>query len=575
MYMHKLKEFFRSQATVLIIFAIQLTLFRDLLQNIFTNLIDWRDYALLVWILGGIKNNVLQGNIQTFFDGNIYFPSNFTLLFSDSFYPQFLAFLPAFIVSGSHIFAFNTVFFLTLALNTLGASSLWKSLQIKQPLLLFFATLVTSLSPFFFSELSHFQMISFWPLLFALSFLFKLKEKTTGKNIVLIILFTSIQFYASVYLFTYLITLIGVFFAIEFFFAEKKERLTTLITVSKIVLGIGVAVVPFYVLYYFIQHTYQADRQYFEYVLYAAHFTDYFFPNSWSTLSKFTPIAAFSSLNKHFVGEPALFPGFVLSSLGLYGLIKTFNRRNKTYIFFVLLLCIGFVFSLGPKLNINGTFIDFPLPYALPLKLVPFYWPLRATKRWSFLLYTSLAYFSVFGLKAILKESPKKFFVVIVLAIGVYALEMLPLQYRSEYQNYYPNIYTIIENECRENPKVLLEYPMEENHAEANVATNLSYKTTFMVSSLTHGCNLINGYSGLVPPTSTAFQNNLSASVNNRDAENLSALLSEYSVSLVKINELRVSPEDKQNILSTLNSVPEFKLVVQDASSKIYIRTNE
>lgn len=557
------------------VFGIQLALFRDLLSNITTNLIDWRDYSLLVWVLGGIQNNILSANILNFFDGNMYFPNKFTLLFADSFYPQVIPFMASFGLSKNLVFSFNVVFFLTLLLNTFGAWSLWKALKIKRQLLLFFAVLVTSLSPFFFSELSHFQMISFWPLLFSLSFLFRLQNEPTKKNIILVITFGIIQFYASVYIFTYLLTIFGIYYVIELLFASKKKRVAVFWQGFKIAVGIGIGVLPMYLLYYYIQHLYQAERQYFEYVLYAAHFTDYAFPNTWSALSSFAPFKVFSKLNHHFVGEPALFPGFVLSVLGGFGLIKTLRLKNKTSLFFAALLLVGFVFSLGPKLNINGKFIGWPLPYVVPLKLMPLYWPLRATKRWSFLLYTSLAYFSVAGLQLIAKKYPKRASLILLLIVGIYVLEMFPMQYKSEYKDYYPEIYSVLETECKDDPKVLLEYPMEENHAEANVATNLSYKTTFMVASLRHKCNLINGYSGLVPPKSLEFQQTLQTVTNADDVHWFSKLLSENNISIIKINEPRLSLESKTKILELLEEANEFKLSAQDATTKVYLRTDE
>ena len=554
--------------TPLTVIGLQLYIFRDLLFHITTNLIDWRDYALLVWILGGIKNNIFSSAIQTFFDGNMYFPNKYTLLFADSFYPQALSFLPAFAITQNYISAFNIVFFLTLILNTFGAWHLWKSLKVLHPLLLLFGTLTTSLSPFFFSELSHFQMISFWPLFFALSYLLRIRLAPTAKNVAFVIMFSILQFYASVYLFTYLITIIGIYFVLVLFFIKKQQRKAFSLLALKIIAGIGIGVLPLYAFYYYIQHVYQAERQYFEYVLYSAHFTDYLFPNTWGLLSRLAPLKALSSLNRHTVGELAYFPGFALTILGGYGIAKGFkiHKGNFLYIFFLLLLITGFVFSLGPKLNINGKFVGLPLPYVVPMKLIPFYWPLRATKRWSFLLYTSLAYFSVFGLKSI---------VLLVCAIGVYVLEMIPFNYTSEYQNYYPPIYTAIEQQCQKNTEVLLEFPMEENHAEANVATNLSYKTTFMVSSLKHNCNLINGYSGLVPPSSQQFQMVLQQNVEDRNLDSTSQQFEENSIKLIKVNENRMSLETISDIYYILDSLPTYKLTAQDTSTRVYLRIDE
>ena len=395
-------------------------------------------------------------------------------------------------------------------------------------------------------------MISIWPYLFGIGFL--LRKGLTIKSAVIVALLTTMEFLSSVYLSVFMLFTISIWVILTLYSRreelvhysgiQKKIIISTLKWMGIFCLTFIILSGPFILKYMQVKKSYGISRDYGEYVLYSAHLTDYLFTTHYhSFISTLSPIVKWNSFNMHRLGEAGGFPGIVLLLLSVIGLL-IYSRNSSSlnlklplsfnHIFFLILTFCGFIFSLGPRLNVNGTYLAIPLPYEIILRYNPLVEPIRATARWSFIFYFGLVYFACIGLQKINKRT-KSNLVMSLLSI-VFLLEIVPTNKISESKNYYPEVYKTIEKGCL-SKSVLLEYPMSQFTKDVNIITNLTYRTQILLASVNHKCKVVNGYSGYIPTQYQDYEGRLQKAVENNDKLEFLKLLDSKEVSFIKLNK--------------------------------------
>lgn len=549
-------------------------IFRSILFNISTNLPDWQDYSLMVWITNQNTEHIKNAHIQNFFNSNIFYPFEGTMLFSDLLLPASILSLFFQQFSSNPILVFNLVFFITLALNIWSSFLLW-SLFFKKGLLIFFGTLITAFSPYFFMELNHFQMINFWPFLFGLYFLFK--ERYTVKNSILVGAIISLEFFLSVYLWIFMLFAIGIWYGMQLIrrYIQKKLLMNLVVHGFVVLLTTSILSGLFVLKYIQVKQSYNIVRSPEEYILYSAHLSDYLFTTYYGSFIYSTKQATlWNGFNHHNAGEFAVFPGVALlflSAIGLVALRRSTNsfsiliKLSFYNIYFFILLILGFLFSLGPRLSINGEYTGIPLPYYAVLKFIPLVEPIRANARWMFLLFLGLSYFAIQGLKKI-SSGGKRSLVLTVIFSTVFLLEIIPFNKTSEKKEYYPLLYKTIEEECISNPKkVLLEYPITRFTTFNNIIENLTYQNQLQLASVKHKCLLVNGYSGYIPKDYERYENQLFWAIEKKDKDTFWKLMAERKINFFKLNKSSLY-EDRVTVLEDWLS--------DKLKSKIYLNDN-
>jgi len=549
-------KFFKSyfiffSAFLMLIFFI----FRSLLLNINSHLLDWLDYPLIVWIIFQNAAHLKSLQFDGIFNSNIFYPFEGSMLFSDLLLPQSLLALPLGLLTNNVILVFNVLFFLTLILNVISLTLFWKRF-ISNIYILFFAVLVTAFSPYFFLNVGHFQMISFWPMFFGMSFLFD--KNFSYKKISITAVFCTLQLLTSVYLSVFMLFASGLWFILKSLY-QIKNRQVLLVLIMKFVFFCFVFIIlssGFIYKYLQVKNAYGIIRPYGEYVLYSAHITDYVFDTNYhSLLSSVFPISKWDQYNLHTIGEAAGFPGIILLGLSIFGLFIYGVKKDRftmtsylgfNQIYFFILSVSGFIFSLGPRLNVNGFYTALPLPYILFLKLIPLFEPIRANARWSFFLYFGLTYFAVMALQKLEKRTRFKLIVVVICVL--YIAELVPLNKLTEQKNYYPEVYNLVSTKCLNSKGVLLEYPLTQDSKEANIINNLTYKTQMMLASLHHNCKLVNGYTGYTPKDYERYENSIYTAVTEGNNKLFNDLLKQRNVTLFKLNKDYLFSEKVKNI---------------------------
>lgn len=533
--------------------------FRNLILNIPTNLLDWRDYPFIIWMMFQNITHISNLDFINSFETNAFYPHKLTLMFSDILLPQALILLPFLSLTKNLILSFNIAFLITFILNFISSYLFWKQI-FKKDLIAFFGSIFFIFSPFFHIELSHFQMLSYWPFFFSLYFLFKNEESNEKKYLIFTGLFLTIQFLASVYLSVYLIFSITIFYIFKIF--SGKKRILLIFQASVIFLAFLMTSGIFIKGYFDMKHTYNMQRDIKEYITYSANLSDYIFTSQIkSIVHQSKVLQTWNKADKNW-GAHSSFPGFLIFTLALFALIKISKNKNLVIIsielnrekaFFLILIIIGFLFSLGPRLNFNGNYAHIPLPYAAVIKFIPLSEVLRVPSRWSFIFFFGLIYFSLIALNQLSNKSYHK--LTLSLIFIVFVLEYIPFNIQSIRDSYINSDYESIKNICSKEKKVLLEIPLTHLDAYPNIIEGLTYISKVELSSTYHGCFLVNGYSGYDLPDNFILSATLSGYIENQQTRDFVSELRKRKIDIVKFNQYYFIEELKLPVYEFINAI--------------------
>lgn len=555
-----------------------------IITNLSTQLYDWNDYPLLVWVIDQHITHILQGEWGQFFQSNIFYPFQDTMLFTDLLLSQAVIALLVYLVVPNTIFAFNITFVVTFFLNFAASWVLWRKRW--QGPLLALAVVGTSLSPFVLINLDHFQLISLWPFLLGLSQLINNKGKKWQP--VWLGIWTSITFISSVYLAIFLIYCTGVWLVIQIISERKHlsqqwKHWASWIALFSITVSILAG--PFMVKYYQVRQSYDAKRSYEEYVNYSASVFDYVStkPNQ-SFVSNISVVKRWNALLATSAGG-GYFPTVILSVLMCCSFVLIRRKKpsqigigmpfTKESMFFLCLLVSGFLFSLGPRVRVSSIYVGPPLPYEILLKLVPLFEPIRVTARWALLFFIGVLFFALLGLEKILKKVPQKWhFVVVAFVLAIYFAEVLPLGrvYEPATAARLPSNH--MATLCEEK-QVLLEYPIEYSPTGSaeDIFVKLQHWTKIVLDATEHSCNVVNGYSGFTPKDYNRYHHELDAAVEQQQLEKITELLREREVELLRLHTDKLTATQSATFALLEEELQAEKLFNSD-TEQIFLITN-
>jgi hypothetical protein len=514
----------------------------------------------MVWIIFQNISKIVSLDFANFFNTTAFYPNPYSLLFSDLLLPQSIMALPFYLITKNLILTFNLVFILTFILNYFSLFLFWRII-FKNNILAFLGAVLFIFSPFFHLNISHFQMLSYWPFFFSLYFLFKTAENRSLKTYALCGLFVTVQFLSSVYLSVYLLTAISIYFFVKFL---NRKNLNIQVSGVLIILVTFIVTSGIFIKGYFdMKNYYDVQRDIGEYITYSASLSDYVFSFSVnSLLYNLSPLEKWNSFNKNGWGGHAAFPGFliiILSTIGLFSIkreklgLSLFMTLDWNKAFFLTTALTGFIFSLGPRLNFNGTYAQIPLPYTIIMKIVPLFESVRVSARWSYLLYFGLIFFSLIGLQKLAKGRNSN--VIYVLVFMFLILEFIPLNLKSTAESYYDDRTFTVQDLCLNQKKMLLEIPVTHLEAGNNIAEGLSYITKSQLSSTVHNCPMFNGYSGYDLPSISELSQKVNLNIEQNNSEQFVTLMREKGIGIVKFNPESFTPLKQpalQTFLTTL-----------------------
>lgn len=539
----------------IIFLALFLFVFRSLISNISSNLLDWRDYAFVTWLINRNLEKIISGSFSGFANLNIFYPNTNTLFFSETLITQSLVALPFRFLTSSPIVIFNLVFITTFILNYFSVYYFWKEI-LNNNLLSFLGTLLLIFSPFFSLEIGHFQMLTYWP--FFLSVIFLLKSYKTKKRSFAILsgLFAGVQFLASTYLAIFLLFTISLYALLEWFY--KKSKRETIIKLSLVLVTFLALSGIFIKGYLDTKKQYSIVRDPNEFIQYSAHVSDYLFTSPINSIfHKSHLLNVWNSFDKHKLGGKAAFPGFAVTILALASifvirgskkLIQISVNFGRQDLFFALLLFFGMVLSWGPRINFNGNYAHIPSLYYPFLKYIPFLQAARAPCRWSFLFYIGIIYFALLTLKRVFSKT-KYTKMGVLLFLIVFFVEYIPTNLTTHEESAFSSEDILLKKYCNSQTSSLLEVPITHFDGGGGILMGLNRVVKYELSSLINDCYLINGYSGYDLPSLLTFKDDFYQTLDKKDEGLLVDFLVKHNVDILKINRESLSDPDLNNYL--------------------------
>ena len=513
---------------LLLVFVIALWSVEPNIRNFTTSLSLGHEDLQLTWML----NQTIQkmpNNLNNIFQGNIFYPHQDVMAFSDLFIPSaFLSWLPVYL-TGEPVSAFNFSLIFSQVVSML-VIYFWFKEMTKSKWAAFLGATVLGLSQIRMHYYVHLHTwIMQWWLISAWMF-WKYRNTSKLKYLYIAGLFVAVQVWESLLPVFWIGTvgLILVWPKVSSIIKNWKHILTIVAIVIVITLPVTKA-------YLGVTRRFDYQRS----IRDAAHFS-MSIENLWG---KF------------------LSPGlYILLFVSFLSFDKKKLLYDKTLRWMLVVVFLGLIMSFGPVVKINNqTFkienIPIPLPYSLVYYLVPGFGALRTPSRWiwpaAFASSGIIAYgFSRYKSKKLLYLV----FPAILLAIlgGTRIQNNIQIRKIEDYPEVYKYLKTLPED-------AVLELPIY-TWGAGKIHVEEMYR---MLYSLDHKKQLVNGYSGFYPPEWERLVSDLTTDFPSTALEKR---LIERGVDYIVVHKTQYSP----GRLLSIEEWGENNLIWQDLETMVF-----
>lgn len=523
-YFHKLlpsvKSFSRNYwiGTAIILLA-TLIFFSPILIRI-NSYSEGGDAMFNAWTLARNHHCILRQNCPDYTDGNIYYPNNDTMLYSETQLSTGLLTLPLRLISENPVFYYNVWLVVGTFLNGWFMYLLAKRLSGGNEPYSVLAALVWEFGPIKANALAHMQNISILYVPLAILFIIKFIDAKrrwylVGLFVTLVLLFYA-SWYQMVFGFAAIVVLLFVLFVTK---VIKFRHLRPLVATIALAL---LTTLPLLISY--VQFSKQNDANFSigAQAYYAASVADYFIPNANTVAGKlYDTLAPESARRIPYGADGPSYQGVVVMILFtvLLGFLF-FKKRNKVLkpvrpwlLAWSAVAVVGVVMSLGPLLKLGGGFsyatldngisLALPMPYLLLDFLLPQIMFIRAVERWNVITLMALAALIAYIPHIVRKHKylkrHKKWVFGVVLALCMFELMPLTRMYMSTNPSAYdmkpPAVYRYI----KDNPDIdnILILTANDEY-QGSVGHGMARFEQVLWAGY-HNKNIFNGYSGYEP----------------------------------------------------------------------------
>ena len=464
---------------------------------------DRQDALLNVWITAWDGHQLVADPFHLF-DANIFSPYRRTLAYSELLLGNGLLSLPITALTGNPILGYNLALLLSFVLTGFGTYLLLLTLTRSHGAGLVGGAIL-AFSSYRLTNLAQAQLLITQWMPFALLALHQMLHRPRRRHIATFVLFFCLQSLSSFYyaiLLALTVALYVLFWLtgqgcrhrddLQAWWQGHRRPIGFLLLAA---LLCACLVAPFALPYFGVQRELGFERSLADNEPFSASLRQYGMVPPGSVLhgrwlpSDSTPIAG---------GYPvdALFPGLLALLLGAWGIVR---GRGSLRWFFVILLPLAFVLSLGPRLywapgqpaDLSGS-----LPYAWLYAIVPGFKALRAPARFDVLVTLSLAVLAGYGLaslrdRAWMGQNARRVLLAGVLAGVVVESWVFPAA-QVEPVPVGEEVPAVVRWLASEPPGVILELPM--------AFTPGGPKLDYQYLSTYHWQTTPDGYSGFIPP---------------------------------------------------------------------------
>lgn len=458
------------------------------------------DELVITWIMQWVIHALMNGNIASFFQANIYYPFADSLAYSDlHVVSSVIGVIPYFFIH-QPIVVFNVA--LIVSLGLLGWSVYYLSYYLtKQYLLAIFSGVLVILSPAVLDKMTHIQILAIQWVPLAILFFLKFIDTAKQKYLFISLCFFLLQTYNSFLpgyfiLFFYLISLICFFF-------WKRKKVWKLINWQNSALTISfvLLLLPIVLPYYHVSKAFQYTRDIRDSIHFALQPEDLLYASDHSRLAPFFNQLPFNRQSQNDEFKPG-YLGLLFSVLVVLTFMYWIKQKKKDHMLtlFTVIGLTGLVTSLGPVLHLGRQTIHHPfpvpLPYLLFYYLLPGFQGFRNSARWEMLFIVCIAISIAIVLTKLLKNYSHKEQLVIMsfLFFGVIAEFEFPIHVQKVPQvNEFPPVYQWITTIPKD--AAIIELPIY----NWNTTPYVQHEFFREYYSTIHFRKMVNGYSGFSP----------------------------------------------------------------------------
>lgn len=360
------------------------------------------DAVSYLWILAwGV--HALATRPLRLFDGNLAYPLERSLAFTDHFLGVLPLFAPVYVLTGSAVAGYNTVALLSGALAAFAAAALaWWWTRRWAPAIV--AGTLFGFAPLRSSQIGHLQMLTFFWAPGALLFLDRFLRARRWRDLWAFAACYWLQVLSSFYL-GMMLTVAVVVYAVFYVLTVDRGLLDRAMATRAAAFAIASVVVllPFEYAHLQVSHAWQVAWTPGAMAGYSADVQSYL--SAPALMNEFY-VSLFRPVTPAGAHERLLFPGLILPALVVLGcvarvrgVVESEVRRARRL--FGLLLALAFVLSLGPYLVVWGVNTRLPLPYLGLYYVIPGWSAMRVPARFAFLLLLAAVPLSAFGAQAL------------------------------------------------------------------------------------------------------------------------------------------------------------------------------
>lgn len=518
-----LKNFLKKHKQILLAAAIFLVTTASFLWPMVTHIksySDGGDHMFNAWTLARNHNCLLRQSCESYSDGNIFFPNEDSMLYSETQFSTGLLTLPLRLIDDNPLFSVNVWYLVSAFSSALFMYMLVFYLSRGNQPFSILAGLLFEFAPTKISAMSHLQSLSIFYLPLIILLLLKYRDTAQKRYLGLFILFSSLLFLASWYQMVFGLVVIGAFI-VYVLVTEHKNRFKGWYLAGATAVAI-MTTLPLGIQYMRFSKANDATFSIGSQVFFSSGIYDYFTPYEHTPLGSLYYELKPPMQRNAYNSDNYSYAGVTLYALLAFCLVAAYRNRKKVKekaikhqtVLIGLVFLAGFIFSLGPLIKIRTQYlfdagdlnVVVPAPYILVDKFLPQLSFIRAIGRATiiclFALCLILAIFALYtnrvrsrGRRCALAASV---IVLVVLdVLPVYDLLTKPFKPIPAYSVNYsiPDVYKFIKSDKTVDNIIILRTKPDYEYAGIPHAAPED-----VMWSGYHNKKIFNGYSGYYPP---------------------------------------------------------------------------
>ncbi|MBI5181708.1 MAG: discoidin domain-containing protein [Nitrospirae bacterium] len=526
-----------------------------------SSIYGYYDSLFNTWVLSWDIHKFETG-LSNFFDANIYYPHERVLTYSDHLIAVAILALPVTLISKNPVLTYNIMLFSSFVLSGFFMYLLAYYLTGNR-FASFLAGVIFAFTPYRLLHIYHLQLeITQWiPLVFL--FLHKFMERLDYKNLLLFTLFFLLNFLSSGYYALFLSFFVGLFIILFLFHRGLFLKRDVWFKLGLFTIISAAVILPIFYPYIVTKRVMGFTRDYGEILNY---------PYSADVLSYLSEPFSLRPWSAVTQGEKNLFLGIIplfLGALGFYSAIKKRDilidskRQFGVHLFYMGMLILAFILSLGPIIKFNGKEIVTG-PYILLFKYVPGFDGLRVPARLAIFVVLSLSLFAAFGVKFLMERLKGNYgriglvsvlTAIILIEYNAFSAAKPPLD-PIETGNKIPAVYKWLAKQ--KGDFGIIELPTGESVLPGDLI--------YIYFSIYHWKGLFNGYSGYFPPA----YNLIKEAVKGFPDALSKGLLKDIGVRYVILHGKRYDAEILKGMKAAFFKDKDLKLVSQFDDDYVY-----